>query len=244
MKAATPIIGLPARMDPGEDRQYLSRHYADAVQASGGSPVIIPLLEDPRALEPMAERLDGILLTGSESDVDPARYGAKRSPRCGPAQPLRDETDFFLLEIAFRRALPILAICFGLQSLNVFLGGSLIQDIPTALDTQINHSNPSSGGYSSHPVEIEPASILAALSGEVRTMVNSTHHQAVDRIGRGLQVIARAPDGIIEALAGNESEPWMLAVQWHPEKSFSCDVLSHKIFHLFLAHCRAESSGA
>jgi putative glutamine amidotransferase len=242
MKTITPVIGLPARMDPGKDRQYISRHYADAVQAAGGTPVIIPLLEDPGSLGPIVDRLGGILLTGSNSDVDPGRYGAKRIPECGPAQPLRDETDFFLLEAALERKIPVMAICFGLQSLNVFLGGSLVQDIPSAIRTDIRHSNPRSRGRPSHPVEIEAASVLAPLSDDPRPMVNSTHHQAVDRVADGLKVIARAPDGIIEAMTGVDSEPWMLALQWHPEKSFSYDGFSKNIFNLFVARCRAESS--
>lgn len=160
MKATAPVIGLPARMDPGKDRQYLSRHYADSIQAAGGTPVILPLLEDPGSLRPVVDRLNGVLLTGSNSDVDPARYGAQRIPECGPAQPLRDKTDFFLLEAAFERKIPVMAICFGLQSLNVFLGGSLVQDIPSAIRTDIRHSKPRSQGRPSHPVEIEAASFL------------------------------------------------------------------------------------
>jgi putative glutamine amidotransferase len=242
MITTAPVIGLPARMDPGKDRQYLSRHYADAVQAAGGTPVILPLLEDPGSLRPMVDRLDGVLLTGSASDVDPARYGAPRKPECGPVQPLRDTTDFFLLEAAFGRKIPVMAICFGLQSLNVFLGGSLLQDIPSAMRTEIRHSNPRSRGRPSHPVEIEPSSILAPLSTSLRPMVNSTHHQAVDRIADGLRVIARAPDGIVEAMTGVDSESWILAVQWHPEKSASFDEFSKNIFNLYVARCRAESS--
>ena len=229
-------------MDPGQDRLYLSRHYSDAIQACGGVPVIIPLVEEPLSAQPAIERLDGILLTGSDSDVDPAHYGALRTPQCGPVQPLRDAMDFFLLENAFERRIPILAICFGLQSLNVFLGGTLVQDIPSILRTEIKHSDASSGGNPFHLVEIETDSMLAPLTSDLRTMVNSTHHQAVDRVGRGLEVIARAPDGIIEAMTGDDAGPWVLAVQWHPEKSFSCDLLSKNIFNLFLARCRAESS--
>jgi putative glutamine amidotransferase len=111
MDERVPVIGLPARMDPGTDRQYLSRQYADALHAAGGCPVIIPLLEDTRAIGLAAGLLDGILLTGSDSDVDPSLYGAGRSARCGPSQPLRDRIDFFLVETAFKCRIPILAIC-------------------------------------------------------------------------------------------------------------------------------------
>ncbi len=242
MNVAAPLIGLPARMDPGKDELYLSRDYPDAIRSSGGVPVILPLLDEARALKPVAVRLEGLLLTGSYSDVDPVRYGAERNPKCGPAQPLRDAVDFFLLESAFERKIPILAICFGLQSLNVFLGGSLIQDIPLVLNTSIRHSDPASRGRPSHPVEIEPGSVLAPLARSPRPMVNSTHHQAADRLAAGLAVIARAPDGIVEAIAGSDPLHWILAVQWHPEKSYSYDVFSKNIFDLFIARCRAESS--
>ncbi len=242
MKSAAPLIGLPARMDAGKDDQYLSRCYPDAVQAAGGIPIILPLLEDARALRPIAERLDGLLLTGSDSDVDPRRYGAERLPQCGPAQPLRDDADFFLLETAFARRVPVLATCYGLQSLNVFLGGSLIQDIPTAIQTEIRHSNTASKGHPSHPIRVEQGSILAPLAGELCPLVNSTHHQAADRIGSGLTVAARSADGIIEALTGCDPRHWVLAVQWHPERSFFYDAFSKNIFHLFIARCRAEAS--
>ncbi len=242
MKAVAPLIGLPARMDPGKDRQYLSRVYPDAVFAAGGIPVILPLLEDARSLGPVAERLDGLLLTGSDSDLDPTLYGAARLPECGPTQPLRDALDLFLLKTAFARKMPILATCYGLQSLNVFLGGTLIQDIPTALGTDIRHNDNSPSKRLTHPVEVKRESVLASLIEELHPMVNSTHHQAADRVADSLEVIARAPDGVIEALVGTDPDHWVLAVQWHPEKSFAHDAFSRKIFQTFIAQCGAESS--
>ena len=234
-----PIIGLPARMDPGTDSQYLSRQYADAVCDAGGTPVILPLLDDPRAIRHLVENLDGILLTGSSSDIDPLRYGMSREPDCGPVQPLRDETDFMLLEVALERKKPVLAICFGMQSLNVFMGGTLIQDIMSSKpETQIRHMAPESEGRPSHDVEILAGSILEILAEGEQPRVNSTHHQALDRLGSGLEVIARAPDGIVEAVRGTAGDGFILGVQWHPEKSFGYDTLSRNIFKLFLQRCR------
>src|SRR5262249_31554207 len=106
-------------MDPGSDSQYLSRQYVDAILDAGGIPVIIPLLEKPSSIRGLAQSLDGIPLTGSSSDIDPQEYGSDREPVCGPVQPLRDQTDFQLLDIALKRKRPVLGICFGLQSLNV-----------------------------------------------------------------------------------------------------------------------------
>lgn len=234
-----PLIGLPARMDPGKDSQYLSRTYVDAILAAGGVPIIIPLAETPESFRALAEGLDGVLLTGSRSDVDPAHYAAASEARW-PVQPLRDKTDFMLLGVAMKRRIPVLAVCFGLQSLNVFAGGSLIQDIPNRAGAPVRHSNPRSNGRPSHAIRIVPGSILEELAGGTNSEVNSTHHQAVDTVGQGLEVVARAPDGIIEALIGRDPSHWILGVQWHPEKSFAYDDFSRRIFERFITNCAAR----
>ncbi len=234
-----PWIGMPAQMDQGGDTQYLSRQYSDAVAAAGGVPIIIPLVADPQSVRSIVESLSGILLTGSHSDIDPALYGAIRSDACGPTHPLRDQMDPYLLETAIRRRVPVLAICYGIQSLNVFFGGSLIQDISTTIGSAIRHSNPESQGLPCHKVEISPGSILEQIAGRTDVMVNSTHHQAIERPGEGLEVTALAPDGVIESVAYTSQNNWILGVQWHPEKSFLYDEFSRKLFEYFLAHCRA-----
>ncbi len=238
MRVARPLIGMPARMDPGEEKQYLSRQYADAVITSGGVPLILPLVESPDLLSPVVDMLDGILLTGSASDLNPASYGAERRPECGPGQELRDRTDFFLLDAATRKRVPVLAICYGLQSLNVHRGGSLHQDIASDLNTGIRHSQPETKGDPAHRVQFSPGSLLEELGASNEAAVNSTHHQAIDRLGSGLQVIAQASDGIIEAVVGKETDRWVLGVQWHPERSYSHDPLSRKIFDRFIESCR------
>ena len=234
-----PWIGMPAQMDPDDERQYLSRQYTDAISGAGGLPIIIPLLAEPGTVYPMAERLDGLLLTGNNSDLDPALYGVDRMDACGPIQHLRDRTDFFLLETSLKRRIPILAICFGMQSLNVFLGGSLIQDIPTGISGSLRHSNPESKGSPSHGIRISSDSVLEKIAGGLDAMVNSTHHQAVERPGSGLEPIAHAPDGVIESVFGTDRRQWILGVQWHPEKNYGCDEFSRNLFKYFLARCRA-----
>jgi putative glutamine amidotransferase len=234
-----PVIGMPAQMDPESDQQYLSRNYSDAVALAGGVPIIIPLITVSEPVEIIAGTLDGILLTGSHSDIEPGLYHQPRSNACGPAQPLRDQMDFLLLETAFKRKIPILAICFGIQSLNVFLGGSLIQDISTAINTPIRHSRLNPSDCPSHEITISPGSLLEEIAGGRKFTVNSTHHQAVECPGRGLEAIAHAGDGVIESVSGTNRGHWILGVQWHPEKGYSCDELSRKIFHHFLARCRA-----
>jgi putative glutamine amidotransferase len=237
-KKSSPWIGMPAQMDPGGSKQYLSREYSDAVTAAGGIPIIIPLPETASSVQSIAESLDGILLTGSNSDLDPSLYNAVRLDSCGPVQPLRDQMDFFLMDLAVKRNIPVLAICYGMQSLNVFFGGSLIQDINTSIDTSIEHNKPRSKDVPNHKIEIAPESILESLAGGGEAMVNSTHHQAVERPGDGLDPIAHAPDGIIESVFGSNQSNWILGVQWHPESRFAGDDFSSKIFDEFLAHCR------
>jgi putative glutamine amidotransferase len=234
-----PVIGMPAQMDPGSDQQYLSRNYPDAVASAGGVPVIIPLIASAEPVEKIAGTLDGVLLTGSQSDMEPGLYHQPRSNACGPNQPLRDRMDFLLLESAFKRKIPILAICFGIQSLNVFLGGSLIQDIYAAINTPIRHSRLNPNDFPSHEIMISHGSLLEEIAGGRKFTVNSTHHQAVDRPGRGLEVIAHAGDGVIESVCSTTDDHWILGVQWHPEKSYSFDEFSRRIFHHFLARCRA-----
>ena len=230
MTESSPIIGMPCRMDPGTDIQYLSRQYMDAIQAAGGIPVIVPLLENPQAIREIAKRLDGVLLTGSSSDVNPQRYGVARESGCGPTQPLRDETDFVLLDVVFKHKKPLLGICFGMQSLNVFLGGSLIQDIATSIQTDILHDNAASEGRPSHEVEIAPSSVLGKLAGGTRSMVNSTHHQAVDRVADGFEIEAWcATDDIIEQMR-LRNYPFALAVQYHPERGTIYDALFEDFF--------------
>src|SRR5437667_10540704 len=129
MTESSPIIGMPCRMDPGTDIQYLSRQYMDAIQAAGGIPVIVPLLENPQAIREIAKRLDGVLLTGSSSDVNPQRYGVARESGGGPIQPLRDETDFVLLDVVFKHSNHLLERCFDMQSMAVFLSRPLMPDI-------------------------------------------------------------------------------------------------------------------
>ena len=200
---------------------------------------MIPLLPTAEAVGPLADKLDGILLTGNDSDLDPALYRASRLDACGPTQPLRDCMDFFLLDKAMKRGIPVLAICFGIQSLNVFLSGTLIQDIAMEIGTPIQHSSPGTKGPPVHKIQIKPGSVLEKLAGGLDAMVNSTHHQSVAQPGRGLEVIACAPDGVIESVVGTNKHQWILGVQWHPEKSFGCDEFARNLFEYFLARCRA-----
>jgi putative glutamine amidotransferase len=257
------------------DREYAERaipQYERAVAQAGGEPVRIPLDQTPAEVMRLIERCDGVLLPGSKADVDPAKFNAPRSPRTATADPRRDAVDELLLQDAYNLRKPVLGICYGLQSLNVYRAGSLIQHIPDFLPedlrTRINHEAGKNVAVA-HAVEIENDSQLAeilcgdsrprlsnraqlgdreglglsrankdserngALAPEDKLMVpvNSSHHQSAGTIGDGLRISARCPDdGIIEALEGTASDHFVLAVQWHPERSVDEDEPSRAIF--------------
>ncbi len=222
------------RLYEPENSFYLRRFYAEAVEAAGGAPVYIPLIPNREYLSALIEVLDGVMLSGSDSDVDPALYGEEPHPRLGSVTPERDETDLVLLELAEERAIPVFAICFGMQSLNVARGGSLVQDIESQVENPIKHEQGAPANRPSHNIEIEAESLLARLAGGVTARVNSSHHQAVKRVGRNLKVIARAADGVIEVVTDTRADRFVLGVQWHPEIGWQRDNFSQAIFKRFI----------
>jgi putative glutamine amidotransferase len=169
-------------------------------------------------------------LPGSKFDVDPQRYGEAALPKCGPADPARAAVDELLLQDAFNLHKPMLGICGGMQTLNVWLNGSLTQH----LTTTVNHS-PGREVTEAHPVRITPGSRIASLSSEAEPVVNSSHHQAIKVVGDGLVVSAVSPhDGIIEAVELDSSEHFVLGVQWHPERTYTQSAFSRAIFAAFV----------
>jgi|HubBroStandDraft_6_1064221.scaffolds.fasta_scaffold08804_5 putative glutamine amidotransferase len=242
-------IPMPHSLDP----EYAGRaipQYERAIALAGGEPVRIGFDHSPDEVKKIVEQCDGVLLPGSKADVDPARFGAARSAHTAVADRRRDEVDDLLLDDAYRQRKPVLGICYGLQSLNVYRGGSLVQHIPDFLPgetrAKVNHE---AGGKVAvaHTVEIDARSRLARIveaevrgqSLEVRGFVvvpvNSSHHQSADGVGQGLQVVARCPDdGIVEAVEGTESDHFVVAVQWHPERSVDQDVASRAIFRALI----------
>jgi putative glutamine amidotransferase len=210
------------------------------VNLSGAEGVAVPLDLAPNELRKLAESLDGIALSGSPADVNPSLFHAAVHPQTAAADADRERTDFALLEHCYAAQKPVLAICYGIQSLNVFLGGSLVQDIPSEVPKAVKHDVESDDGPETyHTVRLEPGSRLAKLAHDsAEARVNSSHHQSVLAPGRGLRVTARASDGVIEALEETADGQWVVAVQWHPERMVESDELAQSLFRALTAAAR------
>jgi putative glutamine amidotransferase len=199
--------------EPAHPEMALGMTYLRTLDAAGAMPVVLPPVGDP---EQLLDRLDGICLSGGP-DLDPAAYGARdRHPELGPTEPALDAFELALAGAALDRGLPVLAICRGAQALNVARGGTLHQHLPDLPATALTHRQCEAGESITHDVEIVAGTKLRRIVRSARLGVNSFHHQAVDRLGEGLRVSARAPDGTVEAIE-DPRRPFVLGVQWHAE---------------------------
>jgi putative glutamine amidotransferase len=234
-------VGIPYRTRKEElnNKREAYDKYVAAVKAAGAEPVEISLGLSTPELMKIAHDLDAVVLPGSPADVEPSRFHATRHSKSGEADTHREETDFALLRHAIAEQKPVLAICYGVQSLNVFQGGSLVQDVPSELHTQIQHSWPRHDGPEPHhQVALEPDSRLARLAGGLEARVNSSHHQAVLEPGKGLRIVSRAPDGVVEAVEWTGDANWIVGVQWHPERMVGNDELARALFRELVAVSR------
>lgn len=232
-KNHAPRIGVPYRTREEELASGTNKieKYLAAVRTAGGQPVPVSLAASRDALAGLASSLDGIVLTGSPADVEPSRYGAPRHIKCAKTDDDRERVDFALLENCFGALKPVLAICYGIQSLNVFLSGTLIQDVPSEIGTKVVHSDDKEGAPDAHHVvTIETESRISRMAGAREMVVNSSHHQAILIPGRNLRITARAPDGVIEAVEWTSDENWVVGVQWHPERLMESDPLTRSLF--------------
>lgn len=218
------------RIELPTDRFYLSRYYSEAVEAAGGAPVHVSLIPKADYIDSVVAGLDGILLPGSDSDIDPLRYGQQPHPKLGAVHPIKDETDLLLIEAAEQRQLPVFAICFGMQALNVARGGTLIQDIESQLPEAVKHEQGVPRDRPSHRVSLAEKTRLASIAGVEAAAVNSHHHQAIETVGANLIATAWSTDGIIEALEDPRPDRFVVAVQWHPELGWERDAISQRLF--------------
>jgi putative glutamine amidotransferase len=225
-----PRIAIPE--PTSDDLEYNQRswpQYAAAVEAVGGVPVKIPLAASPAEVAQLACSCEGVLLPGSGADVNPEKYGHARIPECASADPAREAVDELLMQDAANLHKPLFGICYGTQSWNVWRGGTLIQDLKTPVDHK-----PGRQVRDAHRVSVTPDSRIAKLLGQTELTVNSSHHQAIDHPGDGLAIVARSvEDGIIEAVEGT-GEQFVIAVQWHPERTFDSSPASRTLFTSFV----------
>ena len=235
-------IPVPHSFKPDYAQRSLPQ-YTAAIEASGGEAVVIPLDMEPEETAKLISTCDAVLLPGSAADVDPQKYGAvERHSKTANPDPRRDTADELLLQDAYNLHKPVLGICYGLQMLNVYRSGTLVQDIESPVNHAAGREVPQA-----HQVRLEPASRFAGyIAGGARNgaelTVNSSHHQAADVIGDGLRVVARCPeDNVVEAVEGTSPGHWVLAVQWHPERSYS-DAASKAIFDAFVKAAEEHAS--
>lgn len=222
-----PIIGITATLKEDVDsvaERPLGRFvrtdldYVEGVAGAGGAPVVLPPVGDQRTAGAVIQSLDGLLLSGG-SDLDPGYYGEEPAPELGPTIPERDAFEMALVELALGRGLPIFGICRGMQVLNVALGGTLYQDLPSQREGDVlKHRQATPKWQPTHEVEVAGGSYIAGVMGRDLVKVNSYHHQGIKDLAEGLVVTGRSSDGVIEAVeAGDLSQRWLLGVQWHAE---------------------------
>jgi putative glutamine amidotransferase len=233
-------------MDVDGDKFYLRKHYSEAIFHAGGIPVLVPLIAERDYVQGLVRRLDAIVLSGSNSDVDPHRYGEEPHRKIGSVMSRRDQTDLYLLEEVFQSWKPLLAICFGIQILNVFLGGTLWQDIDSQVKGAVKHCQHGPEEYRSHTVRAKLESLLFDLAAQDEFRVNSYHHQAIQEVASSLDPVAKAKDGIVEAVELRERQHFVLGLQWHPEIGWEKDEISQRIFHCFVeaAGKKSEAVGS
>ncbi len=241
------LIPLPTSFDEAYNQQCWPE-FADAVRDAGGDPIPLPLTHSEAEVEALANGADGILLPGSPADMDPARYGHARQDATARADPAREQTDFALLGAAERVGKPLLGICMGLQTMNTYYGGTLIQDLDPM---PVNHAA-GRAVQAAHTALVTPGSrlhgVVASLpefaeesDGVGRLPVNSSHHQAVDAPGETLRVTARCrQDGVIEAVESQDTGRWLMGLQWHPERTLSSSPASLALFRAFVAACSQQ----
>lgn len=234
--AVHPLIGVSGSVDLKETQHFLLSCYANALLAAGAVPLLIPPALEGEALENCLTRLDGLFLAGG-NDVAPETYGCEPVEALGEVNPVRDRFEMAAVRWAFEKQMPVFGICRGAQVMNVAMGGTLWQDLPSQYRTQagdrpLAHSQKRLDVYPSHAVRVEPGTLLHSLVRTETLRVNSMHHQAVRAPGASLHISAWAPDGVPEALECPD-HPFFLAVQWHPERYFSSSKDAMALFRTF-----------
>lgn len=242
----TPLIGITpdvrtTRSGPsgnkGDPMIFLEGRYARAIVEAGGIPMVLPVTSSLRTILETMERLDGILVTGGNFDIHPRIYGEESLEALGEVKEERTQFELDLISFALERDFPLLGVCGGEQAINVALGGSLYQDITTQIPDAVEHQQGALKEQGGHQIKIHDGTMLRQIVGGDTLEVNTTHHQAVKKLGAGLIVNATAEDGIIEGIE-SQDHSFVLGVQWHPEFLTEKDIAQRQIFSSFVAVCR------
>lgn len=241
MNRRAPLIGVSTSITVGAnpERAYVNSAYLHAVQQAGGVPVLLPPQLSSASMRRLADDLQGLLLTGG-GDMDPALFGETPHATLYDVAPSRDTLETSVLHVALGRGLPVLAVCRGVQVLNVALGGSLHQDVGTDPGTQMPHSQKEPRDQPTHKVKLTPGCRLATTLGADELEVNSMHHQAIKRLGRGLTAVAWAPDQIVEGAEIGDPSRFVLGVQWHPEELVGHSEPARRLFAALVAAARTS----
>lgn len=226
------------RLELETRRFYLGRDYSEALEAVGGLPVHVPLIPNEEFINEVLAGLDGLLLPGSDSDVDPSYFGEDPHPKLKRVVPEKDSTEMLVLEAAERQGIPLFAICYGMQALNVSRGGTLIQDIDSQVENNVKHEQGPPLDRNSHRIKVAESGVLAVLAGGAEVKVNSHHHQAIRSIGSNLRPTAWSADGVVECVEDDRADYFAIGVQWHPELNWRSDGLSAGLFSRFISECR------
>jgi putative glutamine amidotransferase len=239
MSRRSPLIGVSTSITVGAspERAYVNSAYLHAVQQAGGVPVPLPPQLSASSLQQLGAELHGLLLTGG-GDMDPALFDEAPHATLYDVAPARDTLETSVLHLALQRGVPVLAVCRGIQVLNVALGGSLYQDVGAEPGTQVPHSQKEPRDQPTHKVKVTPGSRLAETLGTDELEVNSMHHQAIKRLGRGLTAVAWAPDQIVEGAELGEPARFVLGVQWHPEELVGHSEPARRLFAALVAAAR------
>ncbi|MFH1981699.1 MAG: gamma-glutamyl-gamma-aminobutyrate hydrolase family protein [Pseudomonadota bacterium] len=245
-----PLIGITcsrqmaaawSAISAGRVMEYAFADYGEALSACGAAPVIIPVSPKRPVLEAVIDRLDALLLSGGP-DVHPRRYGQMPAVGIGDIDEDRDRMELEALALAESRGLAVLAVCRGIQLLNVSRGGSLFQDIAGQRPESIGHRQQAPPTVATHTVSVVPGTMLQRIVRKKTLWVNGRHHQGIAHLGQGLAVSATAPDGLVEAVE-DPTKPFLLGIQWHPEGLWRCDPAARRIFSAFVAAAAGRQSG-
>ncbi|MBQ8310715.1 MAG: gamma-glutamyl-gamma-aminobutyrate hydrolase family protein [Clostridia bacterium] len=230
-----PIIGVFAEVDL-EQNTKVQNTYIRAIEESGGIPILLPYVKDRDTMERFVNLCDGFFFTGG-ADIEPQRYGEQSKNTCGEIQYARDELEFAVFQIVNSTLKPIIAICRGAQLINVAFGGTLYQDILSETNTRISHRQIEPKNSPSHDVQILKNTPLFDLMKKTVMSANSFHHQAIKKLGEGLEIMAVSDDGIVEAVY-LPGERYVRAYQWHPERLYEIDIYNRLIFDDFIKACQ------